>query len=139
MTVGILHPAFISLSRSPPCQALQNHLILRSRTKRGVSKDNAHRVAVHPWHACWERGSPEPLFLRLGTSHERLWRAALPAAQRLHRFWPFTAVFPTLANKRRKRSKTDFNGLGRRYAAWAGRGACRSRSRGQPSGSRPRG
>ena len=28
---------------------------------------------------CWERGSPEPLFLRIVVSHERLWRAALPA------------------------------------------------------------
>ncbi len=28
---------------------------------------------------CWERGSPEPLFLRFAASHERLWRAALPA------------------------------------------------------------
>src|SRR5437764_1336602 len=36
---------------------------------------------------CWERGSAEPLFLRFVASHERLWRAALPATrseQKIH-------------------------------------------------------
>ncbi len=31
---------------------------------------------------CWERGSPEPLFLQFAAFHERLWRAALPAPRR---------------------------------------------------------
>jgi len=35
----------------------------------------------------WERGSPEPLFLRSATSHERLWRAALPATLRDEKGW----------------------------------------------------
>ncbi len=50
----------------------------------GIASPDATLACFPSWPTrepliCWERGSPEPLFLRIVASHERLWRAALPA------------------------------------------------------------
>jgi hypothetical protein len=51
---------------STPRQPDQGRVCATDRAKLGLTTT---RIS---WHACWERGSPEPLFLRLATSHERL-------------------------------------------------------------------